>query len=179
VPLAVVTRSALPASTIGRAVETALTQVDPGIGYSGTVDLREAVLQGLSRERLLAWMGGFFGILALTLAGIGLHGVVSYMVSARKREIGIRMALGADRSSVVAMILGQTARSTLIGCAVGVGLSLALMRLAEGLLFGVAPGDPIVLGAATLILLGVALTAAYLPGRLAARANPLDTLQNG
>jgi ABC-type antimicrobial peptide transport system permease subunit len=68
---------------------------------------------------------------------------------------------------------------TLIGCAIGVGLSLALMRLAEGLLFGIAPGDPRVLGAATLVLLGVALAAAYIPGRNAARIDPLETLQHG
>ena len=174
-----VTRSVLPATAIGAAVEAALRQVDPGIRYAGTVDFRRAVLQRLSRERLLAWLGGFFGVLALTLAGIGLYGVVSYMVSARKHEIGIRMALGADRRSVVAMILGRTARLTLIGCAIGVGLSLALTRLAEGLLFGIAPGDPIVLGAAIIVLIGVALTAAYLPGRSAARTNPLETLRNG
>ena len=179
VPLFIVTRSVLPATAIGAAVEAALRQVDPGIRYAGTVDFRRAVLQRLSRERLLAWLGGFFGVLALTLAGIGLYGVVSYMVSARKHEIGIRMALGADRRSVVAMILGRTARLTLIGCAIGVGLSLALTRLAEGLLFGIAPGDPIVLGAAIIVLIGVALTAAYLPGRSAARTNPLETLRNG
>lgn len=179
VPLAIVTRSALPARAIGDAVERALAEVDPGIIYSGTVDLRESVLRGLSRERLLAWLGGFFGGLALTLAAIGLYGVVCYMVSARKREIGIRMALGADRQSVIAMVLGKTARLTLIGCAIGVGLSLALTRLAEGLLFGIAPGDPFVLGAATFVLLGVALAAAYIPGRNAARVDPLETLQNG
>jgi ABC-type antimicrobial peptide transport system permease subunit len=149
-------------------------------GRQQTVDLRESVLRGLSRERLLAWLGGFFGGLALTLAAVGLYGVVCYMVSARKREIGIRMApAGADRQSVIAMVLGKTARLTLIGCAIGVGLSLALTRLAEGLLFGIAPGDPFVLGAATFVLLGVALAAAYIPGRNAARVDPLETLQKG
>lgn len=178
VPLAVVTRSALPVSTIGKAVEAALAQLDPGIAVSRTLDLREAVLQRLSPERLLAWLGGFFGSLALVLAGIGLYGVVSYIVAARKHEIGIRMALGANQGTVIAMILFQAARLILIGCTIGVGLALALMRLADSWLVDVAPGDPLVVGAAILVLLGVGLAAAYLPGRAAARANPLEALKS-
>jgi predicted permease len=178
-PMAIVTRSSLPASSLAREVEAAIARVDPDVRTTGTVDLRQEVLQGLSRERILAWLGGFFGLLALTLAGIGLYGVVSYMVAARRREIGIRMALGADRSSVIGMVLGQTTRLTLVGCAGGVGLSLVVMRLAKGLLFGIVPSDPFALSGAATVLTVVALAAAYLPGRVAARTNPVETLRDG
>jgi ABC-type antimicrobial peptide transport system permease subunit len=137
------------------------------------------VLLGLSRERLLAWLGGFFGFLALTLVAVGLYGVVSYMVSNRRREIGIRMTLGANRRTVVMMILAETTWMMVLGCATGVGLALAILRLARRLLFGIGPTDPNVIGAGIGILLAVALAASYLPARASARTNPVETLRDG
>jgi ABC-type antimicrobial peptide transport system permease subunit len=124
----------------------------------------------------VAWLAGFFGALALLLVAIGLFGVVSYMMSARRREIGIRMALGADSGSVIRMVLGQTLCLTLIGCAIGVLAALAVTRVAQGILFEVAPGDPTVFGSSVAVLALVALAAAYLPSRAAARANPVESL---
>jgi predicted permease len=175
---AVVTRSGMPAAAVGRAVEEALSSVYPGVRVTGTIDLREEVLMGLSRERLLAWLGGFFGLLALSLAAVGIYGVVSYMISTRRREIGIRMTLGASRQRVISMVLLQTTRMTLVGCIFGVALVLGILRLVRGLLFGVAPTDPVVIVVGVAVLLTVALAAAYVPGRDAARTNPVDTLRN-
>jgi predicted permease len=176
---AIVTRSGLPAASVRKAVEDAVSNVHPGATVSATADLREQVLLGLSRERLLAWLGGFFGFLALTLVAVGLYGVVSYMVSNRRREIGIRMTLGANRRTVVMMILAETTWMMVLGCATGVGLALAILRLARRLLFGIGPTDPNVIGAGIGILLAVALAASYLPARASARTNPVETLRDG
>jgi ABC-type antimicrobial peptide transport system permease subunit len=115
----------------------------------------------------------------MTLVAVGLYGVLSYLVSKRRREIGIRMTLGASRRTVVTMILAETTGMIVLGCAIGVGLALAILRLARGLLFGIGPTDPDVIGAGVGILLAVALAASYLPVRAATRTNPVETLRDG
>jgi ABC-type antimicrobial peptide transport system permease subunit len=102
---------------------------------------------------------------------------MAFQVARRRREIGIRMALGADESSVIGMVLGQTARLTLAGCAIGAVGGLALTRIAQGILYGVRANDPLTFIAAAAGLLLIALAAAYLPGRSAARTNPTETLR--
>jgi len=135
------------------------------------------VAQSLLRERLLATLGSFFGGLALLLGAVGIYGVMAYQVARRRKEIGIRMALGADAGSVIGMVLGQTMRLTLLGCAIGALSGLAVSRAAEGILYGVRANDPTTYVAAIAVLLLIALIAAYLPGRRAARTNPLETLR--
>jgi predicted permease len=174
--LLVASRTSLTATQLGDRLSQNLKTVNSGIVNLGTINFRERVVEGLSRERLVAWLAGFFGALALLLVAIGLFGVVSYMMSARRREIGIRMALGADSGSVIRMVLGQTLCLTLIGCAIGVLAALAVTRVAQGILFEVAPGDPTVFGSSVAVLALVALAAAYLPSRAAARANPVESL---
>ncbi len=169
-------QTSLTATQLADRMSQVLKTVNSGIVHLGTRDFRERVIESLSRERLLAWLAGFFGALALLLVAIGLFGVVSYMMSARRREIGIRMALGADAGSVVRMVLGQTLRPTLMGCAIGVLAGLAVTQVARGVLFEVAPGDPTVFGISVAVLSLVALAAAYLPSRAAARTNPVETL---
>lgn len=173
----VATRTSLTAEQLADRTSQAVKTLNGGIANLGTVDFRQRVVEGLSRERLLAWLAGFFGCLALLLVAVGLFGVVSYIMSARRREIGIRLALGADAGSVLRMVLGQTLRVTLIGCAIGVLAGLAATQVARGILFEVAPGDPIIFGVSVIVLSLVALAAAYLPGRAAARTDPVETLR--
>jgi ABC-type antimicrobial peptide transport system permease subunit len=144
---------------------------------NATLNLGERVLTGLSRERLLAWLSGFFGVLALVLATIGLYGVVSYMVSARRNEIGIRIALGATRRVVVAMILRQTAILLFGGLIAGVALSLALSKSVSGLLYGLAPDDPLSLGGAAAMLVAIGLAAGGVPAWRSAQLDPNVTLR--
>lgn len=174
--LLIVSRTSLAEAVLADRVSKAVKTVNGSIINLGTRSFRQMVVEGLSRDRLLAWLAGFFGFLALLLVAVGLFGVVSYMMSTRRREIGIRMALGADAGSVLRMVLGQTLRLTLIGCAIGVFGGLAVTRVARGILFEVGPADPAVLGTSVAVLSLVALAAAYLPSRAAARTNPVETL---
>ena len=126
---------------------------------------------------MLATLAGFFGGLTLSLCAVGIYGVMAFQVARRRKEIGIRMALGADAGSVIGMVLGQTARLTLAGCAIGAPGGLALARVTEGILYGIRPHDPPTFVAAIAGLLLIALAAAYLPARSAARANPVEMLR--
>jgi putative ABC transport system permease protein len=114
---------------------------------------------------------------ALTLAAVGISGVVSFSVSQRTREIGIRMALGARKGQVVRLVLNRSMTAAMIGVVVGLAASFGLTRFLTGLLFEVKPMDPIVLGSAALILAGVAFVACYLPARRATKVDPLVALR--
>jgi ABC-type antimicrobial peptide transport system permease subunit len=133
--------------------------------------------QSLSRERMIAFLSGFFGLLALGLAAVGLYGVMAYAVTQRTREVGIRMALGARRGEVIAMIVRESLRPVLIGTVIGLGAALAVTRLAAGLLYGVAPRDPLSLVLAASAMLIVAMLAAALPARRASRVEPMTALR--
>jgi predicted permease len=160
-----------------QAIGAALAHVDPELRPVSVLSLEDHVARSLLQERMLATLAAFFGALALSLGAVGIYGTMAFQVARRRREIGIRMALGADESSVIAMVLGQTARLTLAGCAIGAAAGLALTHLAESLLYGVSPNDPPTFLAAAAGLLLIALAAAYLPGRSAARTNPIETLR--
>jgi predicted permease len=138
----------------------------------------EVYSASLGSRRFNLILIGFFGITALLLATIGILGVMAYSVSRRTREIGVRVALGAASSDVLLMILGQGLRTILVGVAIGIAGSLALTRTLESLLFGVTPNDPITFGAVTLLLMGSALLACYVPSRRATKVDPLVALRN-
>jgi putative ABC transport system permease protein len=135
------------------------------------------VNESLQRERMLALLSGFFGALALLLAGVGIYGVMAYRVSQRRHEIGIRMALGADPARVLAAVLGEAGLLVAAGLAAGGAGVLCLTRFLEKLLFGVKPNDPATLLGAAAVLCAAALAAAYLPARRAAAIDPMKVLR--
>jgi predicted permease len=159
------------------AIEEALRRVDPALRPAAVISLEDHVARSLLQERMLAALAAFFGGLALLLSAIGIYGVMAFQVARRRREIGIRMALGADGRAVIGMLLAQTARLTLLGSVVGAGSGLLIANVAQSIVFGIRPNDPPTFLAAVAALLLIALAAAYLPGRRAARANPVDTLR--
>jgi len=140
-------------------------------------DIRELMDADLVAERLIAKLSGFFAALAILLAAIGLYGVMSYAVSRRTNEIGIRMALGAGASSVVAMILGEVIVLIGAGAVVGSVAAFGLTRLIESFLFGLTAADPISFGAAAVLLLVVGALAGYLPARRASKIDPMIALR--
>jgi putative ABC transport system permease protein len=133
--------------------------------------------ESLVRERLLATLSGFFGGLALLLAIIGLYGVMSYNVARRRNEIGIRMALGAEQSRVLRMVLGEVGVLVFIGLAIGIAAALATTRFVQSFLYGLTPNDPWVLSSAAAVLALVAVVAGYLPARRASRLDPMTALR--
>ena len=130
-----------------------------------------------AQDRVTAQLALVFGGVALALAAIGLYGVLSYAVARRTGEIAIRIALGAQPAGVIAMILRETVSLVIGGLVVGAGLAYAASRLIDSRLYGVAPQDPLTLVLATSLLLLVALGAAYLPARKAARLDPMTALR--
>jgi ABC-type antimicrobial peptide transport system permease subunit len=143
----------------------------------GSESEEEVVASSIASQRFsLILLGGFAG-LALLLAGIGIYGVLSYLVGQRTREIGVRMALGAQRLDVLRMVLGDGARMTMVGAAIGLVAALALTRLMASMLFGVRPTDPVTFAAVAVLLCGIALFACYLPARRAAKVDPMVALR--
>jgi putative ABC transport system permease protein len=139
--------------------------------------LSEVYSASLGSRRFNVILIGFFGITALLLATTGVFGVMAYSVSRRTREIGVRIALGAAAGDVLKMILGQGLRPILVGVAIGIAGALALTRTVESLLFGVTATDPLTFGGVTLILVGAALLACYVPARRVTKVDPVIALR--
>jgi predicted permease len=140
--------------------------------------LTEARDMALLQERILAMLSAFFAGLALILASIGLYGLMSYTVTQRTREIGIRIALGAQAGDVQCMVLQDVLSLVVVGIAIGVPVSLAVTRLVAGLLFGLSVNDPSVLTVAAILLLSIGMLAGYLPARRATQVNPMVALRH-
>jgi len=171
-----VIRSRLPLGPLVASVKSAIAEASPEIG----VDFRpfqDILRDGLVRERLLATLAGFFGVLAAILAMVGLYGVISYMVARRRNEIGVRMAIGATRSAIVGMVLREAATLLGVGLAIGAVLAVAAGSAASSMLFGLKPTDPATLALAALALAGVAGAASFLPARRAATLDPVAALR--
>jgi ABC-type antimicrobial peptide transport system permease subunit len=137
----------------------------------------EVFSEAASRPRFLAVLLAIFAGLALALAAIGTYGILSYSVSERTKEIGIHMALGATRGSVLGMVLGQGMRLTIVGLLAGLVASFGLTRLLQAQLFNVKPTDPLTLSAVALFIAAVALVACYVPARRATRVDPMVMLR--
>ena len=143
----------------------------------GSESEEEVVARSIASPRFSLILLGAFAGLALLLAGIGIYGVLSYLVGQRTREIGVRMALGAQRLDVLRMVLGDGARMTMVGAAIGLVAALALTRLMASMLFGVRPTDPVTFAAVAVLLCDIALFACYLPARRAAKVDPMVALR--
>jgi predicted permease len=172
----VMIHSNLPSAAIAAAAKRAIAEKHPDVVTQFT-DFQKEIRDGLVEERLLAMLSGFFGVLAALLAVVGLYGVISYIVAMRRNEIGIRMALGATRGNVVAIIVRQTLVLLALGVTVGVILALAAVRTAGSLLFGLQANDPLTFAAATALLITIALVASFLPARRASRVDPMVALR--
>ena len=163
---------------IAASIRGALRGVRPGMEALNVRPMRELLDPEIRPFRLGATMFGVLGGLALVLAGVGLYAVISFGVTRRTREIGIRAALGARLEDVVGLVLAEGVRVTVIGVAVGVALALALGRVVEALLFGASPRDPLVFATAAVTLLAVAALASVGPALRAARVNPMIALRD-
>jgi predicted permease len=162
---------------VANAVRRAVAEVDRNIVVSSVATLGELIKRDTHDTRLVAELSGFFGGLALLLAAIGLYGVMAYSVSQRTNEIGIRMALGAERSNVLWMVFGESLRVSVLGVMLGVPAALGLARLVASQLFDLSPADPATLTAATLMLLATSALASYIPARRATKVDPMVALR--
>jgi putative ABC transport system permease protein len=161
-----------------RPLAVALTAVNGDIAITFR-PLAEQVNAALVQERIVAWLSGFFGALALLLAGLGLYGVTSYAVSRRRTEMGIRMALGAAPREVVVLVLRRVALLVGAGTLVGAAASLWASQFVSTLLYGLEPRDPLTFAAATLVLASIGALAGWLPARHASRVDPSTVLREG
>ncbi len=158
-------------------IRQVLKQVSNSIVLRSMNTLEEQINGTLIQERLVAKLLGFFGLLALVLACVGLYGVMSYGVVRRTSEIGIRMALGARRTDVTSMVLRETLVLVIAGVALGVPAALASTHLLRSLLFGLTPTDPVTIGAMSVLMLAIAVLAGYVPARRAANVDPMVALR--
>jgi ABC-type antimicrobial peptide transport system permease subunit len=166
-----------PMSLVG-AIREAIRQVDPNLPITEVSTQMEQVEQRLLQERLFANAYAMFGGLALLLASVGLFGLMSYSVAQRTRDIGIRMALGAQRHNVLQLVMGESMTLVLVGAALGLAVAIAASRLVASQLFGVAATDVATMSVATSVMLAVAFVAAYLPARRASRVDPMVALRD-
>jgi len=176
--LAIFLRGHLDAAAIPEQVREQVQAVDPTLPISGSQTLDETVSASLTERRFSMEMVASFALTALLLAGLGIYGVISYMVSERTHEIGIRIALGADRRSILRMVLRQGLGLAIVGAAVGLVGALVVSHFMAGLLFSVRPTDPLTFACVALLLIGVAVLACYIPARRAIRVDPLVALRH-
>jgi macrolide transport system ATP-binding/permease protein len=157
-------------------VPRVVRELDPNVQVSAA-SLGKSMERWVWFSQVVAMFASSLGILGLLLAAVGIFGVMSYSVTQRTHELGIRMALGADRSEILKLILGQALRITLVGVAAGLLLAVFVTRVIAAMLYGVNPTDPAAFGAVSLLLTGVALIASYLPARRATRVDPMVALR--
>ena len=173
----VVIKSTRPIDALAPAVRRAVREMDPGLPIVQMRTMEEVVGASVTRQRFLSLLLGIFAIVALTLAAIGTYGILSYMVTERQREIGIRMALGAGQGQVVGLVLKQGLGIAGLGILLGVGGAYALSRVTSTLLYGVSPSDPMTYATVALVIAVVATAACVVPTRRATRVDPLEAIR--
>jgi len=172
-----VVRTSGDPTAVATVMPSVVREVDQSLKVRSVKTLQAEIDRTLGEERMITQLLGFFGILALVLACVGLYGVMAFAVTSRTSEIGIRMALGAARADVVSMVLREVLGLVAIGAVLGIAAAIMSTRLLERLLFGVAPTDPLTIGATTLLMLAVAALAGAIPARRAAAVDPLVALR--
>jgi predicted permease len=168
--------SANPA-TIVPAVRSMVSQLDNNLPLSNIRTESELIEGSLFQERLIARLSSFFGGLSILLACVGLYGLLSYEVTRRTREVGVRMALGAQPRDILRFIVGQGVGLSAVGSVIGILAALGVTRYLASLLYGVRPADPLTFAAVTSLLTAVALLASYLPARRATKVDPMVALR--
>jgi len=166
-----------PVALVG-AVRSEMQIVNKSVTVSSVAVMKETLAGQLAVDRLIAVLLSVFGGAALLLAAIGIYGVMGYVVAQRTREIGIRVALGAESSDILALIVRRGLMLTLIGAGIGLLIALALMRALQSLLFGVSATDPLTFSVIATVLIIVALLASYFPARRATKVDPIVALRN-
>jgi hypothetical protein len=172
----IVLRSSAPLGGITTAIRERFSKLDPSMRMGASV-LKTQIRDGLARERLLAWLSGFFGVLAVVLVLVGLYGLVSYTTLLRKNELGVRLALGAQRRNILWLVLRQGLQLSVVGVGVGLAGAIGLTRLLGSLLFDVKTTDLVTWIATPLFLVLVAAVACWIPARRAARSDPMEALR--
>jgi ABC-type antimicrobial peptide transport system permease subunit len=162
---------------MGRAIREQILTLDPNLAVFDASTMEEHVNKALLIPRISATLLGVFGAIGLTLATVGLYGVMSYLVRSRTREIGIRMPLGAERGKVLRLVAGQGLTISLVGLVIGLGIALALSRFAATFLYGISAHDLVTFIGVPLILLVVAVVAVFVPARRASRVDPIQALR--
>jgi MacB-like periplasmic core domain/FtsX-like permease family len=175
--LAILLRGRLDPAAIPVQLREQVQAVDPELPVFGAQTLSDTVTASLAERRFAMEMVALFAVTALLLAGLGIYGVISFIVSERAHEIGIRLALGAQRRNVLEMVLQQGLRLAVAGAAAGLVGALIVSHLMAGLLYGVRPTDPATFAGVALLLVGVALLACYVPARRATKVDPMSTLR--
>jgi putative ABC transport system permease protein len=176
--LSLLVRTSLDPAGLAPNVRAAIHEIDRTAPVYNMASMNESMGQQTARSRFTSWLMGIFAVVALVLAMVGVYGVMSYAVTRRTQEIGIRMALGARRGDVLRLIVRQGMLVIFIGIAAGLAASLTLTRLLQTLLYGVTPTDMLTFASVPLVLICVALFACWAPALRASRVDPLIALRN-
>ncbi len=171
-------RQQAPGTSSLAALRSRMLEFNSELVVHNPESMERTVADSISSKRFTMTLLSVFAVLALLLASIGIYGVLSYMVGQRTREIGVRMALGAQKFDVLRMVLKDGARMTLFGVALGLVGALALTRLMASMLYGVKPTDPLTFAAVAVLLSAIALLACYVPARRAMKVDPMEALRH-
>ena len=175
--MSIVVRSATAPASIATAVRAAIREQGSAVPLT-IATMEERVARSVADRRFVMLVLTAFGGVALLLAAVGIYGVLSYSVARRTKEIGVRVALGARSSTVLGMVVGDSMRPVMWGALLGMAGALAVSRVLRGLVYGVGVTDPVAFGAATALLIFVALAASWIPARRASRVDPVVALRS-
>jgi ABC-type antimicrobial peptide transport system permease subunit len=176
-PRCIVVRTNGNPLSLSQAVREAVAAVDPLVPTGSIRSMDQVLTHSVALRSFMMLLLSLFGGLALVLASVGIYGVISYAVAQRTREIGVRMAMGAQPTDVLKMVLGDGLKLVLIAVVFGVATALALTMLLEGMVYGVSLRDPLIFVLVSLLMIGVALLACYVPARRAMRVDPMVALR--
>ena len=177
-PLVWIIRTAVEPTSLRAPIEKELRKASDGLPVARVRTMDQVVAESTARTRFDMWLMTIFGCSALLLAAIGIYGLMAYSVQQRSRELGIRLALGAESGQLQRMVLAQGMKLTALGMAIGVAAAFGVARVLASFLFGVTPHDPLAFTATPLVLSGVALLALWVPARRAASVDPVLALKS-